>query len=50
MFSKDKLTGGETEGKVQPTPAWAEALRQINIPADRETDCSGVAPTHKKQC
>lgn len=44
------LPCGETEGKVSPQPGWTEALRQTNIPPDRETDCGGVASTQKKQC
>lgn len=36
--------------KISLHPALAEALRQINIPADGETGYSDVASTQKKQC
>ena len=41
---------GKQGKKINPQPGWTEALGQINIPADRETGCSGVASTQKKQC
>lgn len=40
---------GKQRVKINPQAGWAEALGQINIPADRETDYSGVAGTQKKQ-
>lgn len=42
------LQVGRERVKISQHPGWAEALRQINIPADRETSYNGVAITQKK--
>lgn len=44
------LQVGKERVKISLHPGWVEALRQINIPADRETGSDGVTSTQKKQC
>lgn len=44
------LQVGRERVKISRHPGWAEALRRINIPADKETGYNGVASTQKKQC